>query len=191
MSNLLVTFQDSEYTLAEAAILSQLWLSTSTFSDVFARPAVVSETLDYPGPQLQKVSIRRRGPEFLVEIHCSGQMPRSFLKSIEGVADLLRLPAGWNSYSAKPIAPSNAIAAIRLLAEMMGPRTSAPNIVPTVRGGIQLEWHTRGVNIEIYINDPEKVSFFAEQVGSGEICEEPLAGHEHQLKLWLERISGK
>ncbi len=46
--------------------------------------------------------------------------PRQLLKylkqkNVEEVVDLLNLPAGWNSYSAKPIAPRNAIRTIRLL----------------------------------------------------------------------------
>ncbi len=118
-------------------------------------------------------------------------MPGSFMKGLEGVVDLLRLPAGWNSYAAKPIAPQTATQAIRLLAEFLGSRTPPPTVVPTVRGGIQIEWHTRGVNLEIYIGAADYIGFFAEQIETGESCEEPLAGNEHALRSWLERISGK
>lgn len=186
-----VTLRDTDYSLAEAAILAQPWLSTSTLPDVLARPAVVTGAMEHPAPALRKVIIRKRGPEVSVEIQASGPMPRSFLKSVEGVVDLLRLPAGWNSYSAKPIGSQNAIRAIRLLAEFLGPETPPPVAVPTVRGGIQLEWHTRGVNIEVYVDSPESVGFFAEHAGSGEGSEAPLAGHEQELRLWLQCISGK
>lgn len=186
-----VTLRDTGYSLAEAAILSQPWLSTATLPDVLARPAVVTEAAGPLEPTLRKVLIRKRGPEVSVEIQASGPMPRPFLKGVEGVVDLLSLPAGWNSYSAKPIQRQNAIRAIRLLAEFLGSETPSPAAVPTVRGGIQLEWHTKGVNIEIYIHSPENVSFFADRVGSDEACEEPLAGHEQELRSWLERISGK
>ncbi len=104
---------------------------------------------------------------------------------------LLDLPAGWNSYSAKPIARQNAARAIQLLIEFVQPGTPSPAVIPTVRGGIQLEWHTKGTNLEIYIESPDNVSFFAERIGRDEMCEAPLAGHEHELKSWLERISGK
>lgn len=185
------TLRHTGYSLAEAAILSQPWLSTATLPDVLARPAVLTEAMERPAPTLRKVLIRKRGPEVSVEIHVSGPMPQPFLKSVEEVVDLLGLPAGWNSYSARPIQPENAIRAILLLAEFLGSEMPAPVAVPTVRGGIQLEWHTKGINLEIYIDSPENVSFFAEQVGSEEVCEEPLAGHEQELRSWLERISGK
>ena len=186
-----VTLRDTGYSLAEAAILSQPWISTATSPDVLAGPAVVTEAVQPPAPALRKVLIRKRGPHVSAEIQAGGPLPRSFLKSVEGVVELLSLPAGWNSYSAEPIAPQNAIAAIRLLAELLGPGTPAPVVVPTVRGGIQLEWHTNGIDIEIYIDSPEDIRFFAEEVGSGQTCEEPLAGHEHTLKLWVQRVSGK
>jgi hypothetical protein len=54
-----------------------------------------------------------------------------------------------------------------------------------------LEWHTKGVNIEVYVDSPESAGFFAEHSGSGEGSEAPLAGQEHELRLWLQRISGK
>ncbi len=183
-----LTRSDTGYSLAEAAILSQPWLSEPTLPDALARPAVAMEP---PEAVLRKVTIRKRGPEVAVEIDASRPMPRSFLKGLESVVDLLRLPAGWNSYSAKPIATETATHAIRLLAEFLNSQTPPPAVVPTVRGGIQLEWHTKGVNLEIYIDSANRVTFFAEQIDSDESSEEPLAGHEHTLTSWLERISGK
>jgi hypothetical protein len=58
-----------------------------------------------------------------------------------------------------------------------------------VQGGIQLEWHTAKVDIEIYIDSPDKVSFFAEDVESGETFEGPLPGRQEALKAWVHRIS--
>ena len=112
----------------------------------------------------------------------------AFLKSVEAVTDLLSLPPGWNSYSAQPIAPQNAARAIQLLAEFLGPETPLPAVIPMVRGGIQLEWHTKRANVEIYIESPNNVSFFAEKVGSGKSSEGSLPGHEHELRLWLTYV---
>jgi len=186
-----VPLRDTNYSLAEAAILSQPWLSASTLPDVLARPEVVTAAVEQPTPTLHRIVIRRRGPELSLEIQGGGPMPQAFLKSVQGVVNLLRLPPGWNSYSAKPIEPRNAIQAIRLVVEFLGPATPPPIIVPTVRGGVQIEWHTKGIDIEVYVDSSDSVSFFAEQAGSGESQEGPLAGHEHELKLWLQRISGE
>jgi len=177
--------------LAEAAILSQPWLSTSTLSDALARPALITTPAESGAPRLRRVVIRRRASEFSVEIQASGQMPRSFLKSVENIVDLLGLPRGWNSYAAKSIEPQNAIAAVRLLAQLLEVHSPAPIVVPTVRGGIQLEWHSKGINIEVYIDSSETISFFAEDIQSGRSCENPLPGHESELRSWLQRIAGK
>lgn len=71
------------------------------------------------------------------------------------------------------------------------PQTPPPAVVPRVQGGIQLEWHTETIDIEVYIDSPEKVSFFAEHLESGQNAQGPLAGQEHVLKEWVERIPGK
>ncbi|MGP0071796.1 MAG: hypothetical protein ACLPWF_07675 [Bryobacteraceae bacterium] len=177
--------------MAEAAILSERWLSATTLADVLARPAVITAAGEQPSPVLRRVVIRKQGPALFVEVYANRPMSPTFLKSVEAVADLLSLPPGWNSYSAKPIDHENARQAIRLLAEFLKPSMLPPSVVPTVRGGIQLEWHTRGVNVETYIESPNAVSFFAEEAGTGKSSDVPLSGHEHELSSWLERLSGK
>ena len=107
-----MTLLDARYSLTEAAILSPPWLSTSTLADVLARPAVVNIAVEPPAPALWKVIIRKQGLELRVEIYAAGPMSQPFLKCVEGVVDLLGLPPGWNSYSAKPIAARNAVRAI-------------------------------------------------------------------------------
>jgi len=182
---------ENEYGLAEAAILRERWLSTTTLPDVLARPAVITAAVEQPIPVLQRVIIRKRGPRVFVEVYANHPMSPIFLRSVEAVADLLSLPQGWNSYSAKPIDHQNARRAIRILAEFLESDTPSPSVVPTVRGGIQLEWHTRGVDLEVYIESPGDVSFFAEDAGSGKSSDVPLLGREHELRAWLKRLSGK
>lgn len=185
------TLLEAEYSLAEAAILSQRWVPTSTLPDVLARPAVITAPADLAASTFRKVVIRKSGFELSLMIPASCQMPRSLVQGAEEIIGLLRLPPGWNSYAAKPVGLQNAIAAVRLLAQVLEAESPAPIVVPTVRGGIQLEWHTKGINIEVYVDSPEKISFFAEEIGSGQSCENLLAGHEPELKSWLQRISGK
>lgn len=55
---------------------------------------------------------------------------------------LLDLKKNWNSYGAPPIDVETAIAADMFLNKHV-------NIVPTAKGGIQLEWHVNGLDIEI------------------------------------------
>jgi len=182
---------EPEYSLVEAAILSQTWLSGASLPDVLARPALVTAPAGSGVRPLQRVVIRKRGSGFSVEIQASNQTPRCFLKSVEEIVNLLALSPGWNSYSAKPIGQQSVVAAIKLLAEFLELESPSPVVVPTVQGGIQLEWHTKGINLEVYVDSPGKISFFAEEIRSGESSEKILAGHEPELRSWIQRISGK
>jgi len=187
----MMTIPEKGYGLAENAILSERLLSASTLPDVLARPAVVTAAVEPAPARLHRVAIRKRGAEISVEVHATGSSPRPFIESLEGIAKLLTLPSGWNSYSARPIAPPNAIRAIRLIWDLLQPGIPAPKVVPRVRGGIQLEWHTEAGDIEVYIDSPDQISFFAEHAESGESTEAQLAGHEEVLRGWVQRISGK
>ncbi len=180
-----------EYSLAERAVRSEGLLSASALPDVLARPSVIAATIEPVPPRLQKVTLRKRGSEIFVVVQASGQLPGPFLKSLETIAALLTLAPNWNSYSAKPIDPRNAVCAIRLVWDLLQPGIAPPLVVPRVRGGIQLEWHTENGDIEIYIDSPDQITFFAEHTESGESTEGPLAGHQEVLKAWVQRISGK
>jgi hypothetical protein len=63
--------------------------------------------------------------------------------------ELLALPPDWDSYGARAIQPDIVRAARRLLSDVARPDTPQPTLVPTVQGGVQLEWHVRGVDVEI------------------------------------------
>jgi hypothetical protein len=172
---------DTAYGLAEETIRSQPWLSASTLPDQLARPAVRTAEVEQSSPPPREVVIRR----------LPADAPLSFFKSVRAVGDLLRLPEGWNSHSAKPIAVRNARTAIELLAQFLRTNTPPPDVVPRVQGGIQLEWHTGKIDIEVYVDSPGQVSFFAEDLESEDDFEGPLRGHEEVLKSWIHRVSQK
>jgi hypothetical protein len=113
----------------------------------------------------------------------------SYVQTVRTLIELLELPGGWNSYKASPIRKENVTFAVELLGRLMRIDTPAPNVVPRVRGGVQLEWHTRGVNLEIAIDSPGDVNFFVEDIqGQKEPMEEDL--NESTLARWIDRISG-
>lgn len=65
------------------------------------------------------------------------------------LTELLYLAPNWDSYGARPIDRMHVFAALDLLVRIMQDDTPAPTVVPTNRGGVQLEWHTRGIDLEI------------------------------------------
>ena len=105
----------------------------------------------------------------------------------ERLAHLARLPAGWNSYKAVAIS-EDAIAAARELLARFPEGTPIPCVVPTVRGGVQLEWHAGGVDIEVYVGVRGDLKFFAGNAESGEEFEGSAHGNEALLEQWISRV---
>jgi hypothetical protein len=109
------------------------------------------------------------------------------IETVQTFIELLQLPRGWNSYNAQQIRKENVNAAISILGRIMRPGTPVPIVVPKVRGGVQLEWHTGGINLEIAIDSPEHITFFAEDIRSNDEPEQEL--DESAITEWIDRIS--
>ena len=110
-------------------------------------------------------------------------------RTVEKLHALLDLPENWNSYGAPPIRPDVIEYAVRWVPTLLQRRTPEPAVVPTARGGLQLEWHRKGVDVEIYVDAPDNVRFVAEDFTAGKSVEERLRGNEQVLATWLTRIS--
>lgn len=110
--------------------------------------------------------------------------------TLRTLGGLFLLPAGWDSYGGRSLDPSSILAAWRLLSAVMRDDSPAPSVVPTARGGVQLEWHRNGVDLEIEVVGPREfvVSFEAE--ATGEVWEKTLMDDFAELSAALDRISG-
>jgi hypothetical protein len=75
---------------------------------------------------------------------------------LKDVADrlqtLIALPANWNSRGARRVTVQAVRTSLVVLLNVMANDSRLPTIVPTVRGGLQLEWHAGGINLEIEID---------------------------------------
>lgn len=70
--------------------------------------------------------------------------------SIEArLAVLRQLPQDWNGYGAAPLNADTVNRAAGVLASLTDHSTPEPSIVPAVRGGVQIEWHTMVGDLEI------------------------------------------
>ena len=88
---------------------------------------------------------------------------------LQKVCELGSLPPNWNSYGGQRIHPEIAMAAVTLLLNLLSPGDPLPSVVPTSRGGILLEWHEGGIDLEIDIRSP---SWFHVVLEDGEYEEE-------------------
>jgi hypothetical protein len=130
-------------------------------------------------------------PESGIVVEYKGNAPApGWLEStIQTLNELLSLPADWDSYGARPIDPTTAIFSLQLLSEVMGPNVPAPLVVPTNRGGVQLEWHTRGIDLEIEIQQSGRISVCYEDHRSGNEWEEELTSDLTRLSGALSELS--
>jgi hypothetical protein len=78
-------------------------------------------------------------------------------------AELRALPAGWNGYNSAPIRDDVIDWAANLADVLMTLGMPPPFLCPTSDGGLQLEWHTRGVDLEIMIGEPGQAWIEAEK----------------------------
>ena len=55
---------------------------------------------------------------------------------------------------------TSALGALTILAKILDSRTPPPTVVPTYEGGVQVEWHRNGVDLEIEISPDGNAEYF-------------------------------
>jgi len=93
--------------------------------------------------------------------------PKWWGPAIQRISYLLALPDNWDSYGAKRIDQRIAYYAVQILQQIARPGVPAPSIVPTVRGYLQFEWHTNGVDLEFEVISPIEISVSYEDAETG------------------------
>lgn len=73
---------------------------------------------------------------------------------LDQIMNLKKLSHGWDSYSAPRIDLDAMGFALIVLNNIMESNTPLPQVVPSSVGGIQLEWHERGIDLEIHVTGP-------------------------------------
>jgi hypothetical protein len=66
----------------------------------------------------------------------------------------VKMPPGWDSYGAPVVGWDTGMFALSVLNDVMRPRTPIPQVVPSAAGGVQLEWHQKGIDLELHIAGP-------------------------------------
>jgi hypothetical protein len=103
-------------------------------------------------------------------------------KAAQRLADLLRLPTGWDGHLGRPVSPPIADYAFQLLQRLMlRPGLPVPSITPLAYGGIMLEWHRLGWDVEIEIDAPTSHHVYTYEIAS-------QTGDQFSLGPRLERL---
>ncbi|MER7275859.1 hypothetical protein ABT369_15510 [Dactylosporangium sp. NPDC000244] len=84
---------------------------------------------------------------------------------IEAMTDITMLEYGWDGEQAQPLSDRAFEMAITILVDTMSIDTVPPQIVPTYDGGLQLEWHCAGVDLEVAVESNGQVSVWFRESG--------------------------
>jgi len=151
---------------------------TVVFADDFLRGAQVTVSLSDPASTVTDPgsfdNIASNPPK------CSDEINKQ-LETIE------QLPVGWNSYDAAQIDPEVVEFVKGFAAKYLGSGVMRPQVVPTNRGGVQLEWHTPSKDLEIRFDSPGVGVFFYEDTDRAtELENEIPAGLDQLVEILRE-----
>lgn len=85
---------------------------------------------------------------------------RSLMKAIQTLSHLRQLEPRWDGRSAEMLTDDACETAVRLLASLAIPAPPTAQLVPLTDGGVQLEWHAGGINVEIEVDPIGEVHAF-------------------------------
>lgn len=113
------------------------------------------------------------------------RLPQRWLKEVQ---TLLALPDGWDSYGALSPNAVAVAATASLLDWCSSLGISDPSAVPTPQGGIQLEWHEGGKDLELHCRPDGFVDLFGEDQAGGEQAERTVHLGGPLLERWVRKF---
>ncbi len=75
----------------------------------------------------------------------------------EQLHDVSRLDEGWDGFGAGPIRRDVVTFTAHVLDQIMLPTAPPPQVTPMSHGGLMLEWHENGIDLEIEIEKPGRL----------------------------------
>jgi len=149
--------ETAELTLPGRAILAST--PSAVYLDHFSK-AERRLISTYQQPVVRGRKYYSRGQEFVIEWQDFGHaLPGWFDPLMQGFVDLLTLPLNWDSYGAGPIDVNLVRESMNLMNNILGPASPAPRVVPLSSGGLQLEWHRNGIDLEVVFDRGEEPFF--------------------------------
>ncbi len=146
-------------------------------------------TYQEPALAVRRPKYYSRGKEYLLEWQDYGQpLPAWFDPLMQGFVDLLTLPPDWDSYGAGRIDPDLVHEAMSFMNNLLGPSSPAPCVAPLSSGGLQLEWHRNGIDLEVVFDRGEERFFYFRNRVSGEEAEQALRENSRLLRTIIDRL---
>jgi hypothetical protein len=152
-------------------------------------PPQVTRNIALSAPQTREriVFASKDGIKLIVETSTEESWLRPILREF---ARILSLQANWDSYGAREVDPGCIRFAIEeLLPFAMRLNTPLPSVVPTNAGGVQLEWHVRGIDLEVAVIAPGRLHVFYENHQTRETWERTILSDLRPLDLPFDQLS--
>jgi hypothetical protein len=143
---------------------------------------------------MTELTFRRSVEEGLQQLDAGQGVPhdearRRFPDVVAALDELAQLPANWDSYGAGTIRHSSLLATLELLLRIMRENTPMPALVPTNRRTILVEWHTRGIDLEVEVHGSDRLHVAFEDSRDGTEWEAELGSDLTRLVECIERLS--
>jgi hypothetical protein len=105
-----------------------------------------------------------------VEVHVPQPEPDWLYPVLDKLQHVSQLAENWDSYGGQAPSDESIYTALAVLSRILRGESSAPTLVPLSEGGVQIEWHGDGEELEIRIGANGEISAFRfdEKVGRGE-----------------------
>jgi hypothetical protein len=171
-----------ELTVQDRGIL--LTTASAAPLDCFSKAdRLLVSTFQQPALAPPKRTYYSRGQAYTIQWQDNGQpLPSWFDPLMQGFVDLLTLPPNWDSYGAGAIDPKVIHYAMNVMNGLLGSSSPAPRVVPLSSGGVQLEWHRQGVDLEVVFDPIEQPYFYLRNRVNGEELEHSLPENSGKLR---------
>lgn len=142
---------------------------------------------DTMSPPEVRVSVRENIITVSFKIASRTSSAKWLNRTVTELVRLLWLPKDWNSDNPEQINPKAIEKMLALLLVILEPDSTPPVVVPTTRGGVQVEWHQNKVDFEIEATGSGKLGFFFSGLTGdkeGVVGDDPttLKQYTHHLK---------
>lgn len=114
------------------------------------------------------IKLDPRGKVVRVNIAKSSPAVAHLRKLTNTLSEFVNLPLGWDGYDGVPTSEAAALKALHILLSIMSDESIPPALVPTSQGGIQLEWHSSGYDVEIEVRRDGRIECYVERDAKGE-----------------------
>lgn len=142
-------------------------------------------------PLIETILSVRLSPKTTIQIPLEGLLSQPLTEVISRIVSFARLPPNWDSYHAKEVDPLLIESALQFLIQEIPRSLPLPSAVPTTAGGIQLEWHCNGVDLEIAFRSPRNLHVWFEDLIDGSESEFSITDDFLPLEPLFNRLSRK